>query len=214
MCSRAIALAIKVGAVGLALASISPCAYAQQPAVKPRAPVAGHVPRAMPTPAPLPLPANLQIPHYAPGPIPFTDGESLLYRASWMGVPAADARILIAHNKAQPQWWTGAMWLNTSAVVDIVYRMRDVFRENFDYSTLRPNEIFIVQHEKQRFDQWHVNFDHSQRLVTAVKTSRHGKITTRRFSGGDPFGPFSGAMMALSQPLKPGQSLNFDVFSG
>ena len=49
-----------------------------------------------------------------------------------------------------------------------------------------------------------MTFDHHDRLVTAIKPSRHGKITTRRFSGGDPLGPFSGAMMALSQPLKPG----------
>ena len=168
----------------------------------------------LPTPAPLPLPGNLQIPAYAPGPIPFRDGETLVYRASWMGVPAADARILIAHNKLHPQWWSGVMWLDTSAVVDIVYRMRDVFRENFDYTSLRPNDIYIVQHEKQRLDQWRVSFDRNQHLVTAIKTSRHGKITTRRFSGGDPLGPFSGAMMALSQPLRPGASLNFDVFSG
>ena len=129
-------------------------------------------------------------------------------------MPAADARIQIVHNKLNPQWWTGVMWLNTSPVVDLVYPMRDVFRENFDFTSLRPNDIYIVQHEKQRLDQWRVNFDHDHHLVTAVKTSRHGKITTRRFSGGDPLGPFSGAMMALSQPLHNGESLNFDVFSG
>ena len=131
-----------------------------------------------------------------------------------MGVPAADARVFIARSKLHPEWWTGVMWLNTSAVVDIVYRMRDVFRENFDYTSLRPNDISIVQHEKQRLDQWRVTFDHANHEVTAIKTSRHGKITTRRFSGGDPLGPFSGAMMVLSQPLKPGDSPTLDVFSG
>jgi hypothetical protein len=168
----------------------------------------------MPTPAPLPLPSNLEIPVYKPGPNPFRDGETLLFRASWMGVPAADAKVLISHNKLHPEWWTGVMWLNTSAVVDIVYRMRDVFRENFDYTSWRPHDITIVQHEKQRLDNWQVSFDHSDNIVTAIKTSRHGKITTRRFSGGDPLGPFSGVMMALSQPLKPGDSPTFDVFSG
>jgi len=170
--------------------------------------------RILPTPAPLPLPANLHVPVYKPGQIPFRDGETLLYRASWLGVPAADARVLIARNKQHPQWWTGVMWLDTSPVVDIVYRMRDVFRENFDYVSLQPNDISIIQHEKERLDQWRVTFDHTDRLVTAIKTSRHGKITTRRFSGGDPLGPFSAVMMALSQPLKPGDSPTFDVFSG
>lgn len=192
------------------IAAVSASAQQPSPQAKP-APVRR---RALPVATPLPLPANLDIPRYQPGPIPLCDGETLVYRASWMGVPAADARIVIARNRSHPQWWTGLMWLNTSAVVDVVYRMRDVFRENFDYYSLRPSEIFIVQHEKQRLDQWRVNFDPAQHLVTAVKTSRHGKITIRRFSGGDPLGPFSGALMALSQPLHPGASLNFDVFSG
>ena len=124
------------------------------------------------------------------------------------------ARVLIARNKQHPQWWTGVMWLDTSPVVDIVYRMRDVFRENFDYVSLQPNDISIIQHEKERLDQWRGTSDYTDRLVTAIKTSRHGKITTRRFSGGDPLVPFSAVMMALSQPLKPGDSPTFDVFSG
>jgi hypothetical protein len=203
-----------LGAICLALATTA-LAHGQQPADPPfmsaRDPAHPRVPT---LPVPLLLPGNLHIPTYAPGPIPFRSGETLVYRASWMGVPAADARVLIVHNKLNPQWWTGIMTLNTSDVVDVAYRMRDVFRENFDFTSLRPNDISILQHEKQRLDQWRVNFDHDQRLVTAVKTSRHGKITTRRFGGGDPLGPFSGAMMALSQPLRLGESLTFDVFSG
>jgi uncharacterized protein DUF3108 len=209
------ATATTLGTICLALAMAALCARGQQPADHPYTPARAPAhPTMAPTPAPLPLPGNLHIPAYAPGRLPFRSGETLVYRASWLGVPAADARILIMHNKLKPQWWTGVMTLNTSEVVDVVYRMRDVFSENFDYTTLRPNDIYILQHEKKRLDQWRVNFDHAQRLVTAVKTSRHGKVTTRRFSGGDPLGPFSGAMMALSQPLRPGQSLTFDVFSG
>ena len=79
------------------------------------------------SPTPLPLPASLHIPVYKPGPIPFHDGETLFYDASWLGVPAADARSADARNKHHPQWWTGEMWLNTSPVVDLVYRMRDFF---------------------------------------------------------------------------------------
>jgi hypothetical protein len=199
--------------MGVAMAGL--CTYGQGPADQAhgRGRLSAN-PRKLPAPAPLALPDNLHIPAYAPGPIPFLGGETLVYQASWMGVPAAQARIQIARSNLNPQWWTGVMWLNTSAVVDVVYRMRDVFRENFDYASLRPYDIYIVQHEKQRLDQWRVSFDHKQRLVTATKISRHGKITTRRFSGGDPLGPFSGAMMALSQPLQPGQNLTFDVFSG
>ena len=205
------ATAVAILSAVLALGAL--CADAQTDTQRPPSSRPAH-PRVQPTPAPLPLPSNLHIPAYTPGPSPFRDGETLVYRASWMGVPAADARVLITHNKKHPEWWSGMMLLNTSPVVDIVYRMRDVFRENFDYISLRPNDITILQHEKQRIDQWQVTFDHTNRLVTAIKTSRHGKITTRRFSGGDPLGPFSGVMMALSQPLKPGDSPTLDVFSG
>ena len=211
---RAPAIAARLALAALMIAIAAFGAAAQQPIAQPAPTRPPARPRALPTPPPLPLPANLVIPKYTANPIPFRDGETLLYRASWMGVPAADARILIGHSNVNPQWWTGVMWLNTSPVVDVVYQMRDVFRENFFYPALRPNDIFIVQHEKQRLDQWRVTFDRPQSLVTAVKTSRHGKVTTRRFSGGDPLGPFSGAIMALSQNLRPGQSLTFDVFSG
>jgi hypothetical protein len=207
--------AATLGAICVAIALAALCAHGQQPADHPYTPArASAHPGAAPAPTPLALPGDLHIPTYTPGPLPFRAGERLVYRASWLGVPAADAQVLIVHNKLNPRWWTGVMTLNTSEVVDVVYRMRDVFRENFDCSTLRPNDIYILQHEKQRLDQWRVNFDHAERLVTAIKTSRRGKITTRRFSGGDPLGPFSGAMMALSQPLRPGESMNFDVFSG
>jgi len=199
--------AFVIGIAAVASAVIS--AHAQ--ADPPRAPAHRRV---LPAPAPVALPGDLKIPAYAPGPSPFRDGETLVYRASWMGVPAAEARVTVVHNKLHPDWWTGQMWLNTSAVVDVVYRMRDFFREDFDYTSLRPDDIYIIQHEKQRLDEWRVTFNRNDRLVTAIKKSRHGKITTRRFSGGDPLGPFSGAMMALSQPLKPGDSLTFDVFSG
>jgi hypothetical protein len=36
----------------------------------------------------------------------------------------------------------------------------------------------------------------------------------REFSGGEPWGPFSGAMLALSLPLAVGETYTFDVFSG
>jgi hypothetical protein len=199
--------AFAIAVAALAIAVISGHAQAVAPGAQAHA-------RLLPTPAPVALPGDLKIPAYAPGPSPFHNGETLVYRASWMGVPAAEARILIMHSRRHPDRWTGQMWLNTSAVVDVAYRMRDFFRENFDYTSLHPDDIYIMQHENQRRDEWRVTFDRDDRLVTAIKKSRHGKITTRRFSGGDPLGPFSGAMMALSQPLKPGESLTFDVFSG
>jgi Protein of unknown function (DUF3108) len=169
-------------------------------------------PRARPTP--LPLPASLAIPRYAPGVEPFSDGQTLIYKASWEGIPAGEARISMMHSRPHPGRWTGEMWITSSALVDKLYRMRDYFREDFAYASWEPVEINIFQHEKRRKDHWVATFDRARQLVTAVKTNRTGRTSIRRFSGGDPWGPFSGAMMALSQPLTPGRSYTFDIFSG
>src|SRR5262249_48664629 len=42
----------------------------------------------------------------------------------------------------------------------------------------------------------------------------HNGAEIHEFISNDPFGPISGAMMALSQDLAPGRRLLFDVFSG
>jgi hypothetical protein len=117
-------------------------------------------------------------------------------------------------NQSHPECWTGEMRLASSALVDKLYRMRDLFTENFSYSSWQPVDVEIFQHEKQRKDHWKAVFDHPDETVVSVKTNRIGKVSVRRFIGGDPWGPFSGAMMALSQPLAPGQTYTFDIFSG
>jgi Protein of unknown function (DUF3108) len=205
---RAFAVLAALAAALITLAAISFAAPAARNAAQDK-------PRARPLRPldPIPLPADLEIPRYRPGLPPFGDGETLVYDASWMGIPAAEARVILAHNKLHPDW-TGQMWINSSRVVDPIYRMRDYFRENFSRGSLQPENMYLLQHEKSRIDEWNVTFDRGNRLVTSIKKNRHGRIWTRRFSGGNPWGPFSGAMMALSQPLKPGETYTFDVFSG
>jgi hypothetical protein len=166
------------------------------------------------TPTPVALPSHLRIPDYHRGPEPFLAGETLVYSASWEGVPAAQARIILDRNRAHPDWWTGQMWITTSKVVDPLYRMRDYFREDFNYQSWRPVQIKILQHEKNRQDTWLADFDANRQMVTAVKTNKAGRKWTRRFSGGAPWGPFSGAMIALSQSMAPGDTYVYDVFSG
>ncbi len=168
----------------------------------------------MHTLAPVPLPANLDIPSYKAGPLPFHDGETLVYQGSWMKLAAAESRVTIHRDRKDPRKWVGEMWINSGKLVDVLYRMRDYIREDFTDGSLQPNDMYILQHENKRIDEWRVSFDHEDHLVTATRHNREGRTWVRRFSKGDPFGPFSGAMMALSQPLKVGQMLTFDVFSG
>jgi Protein of unknown function (DUF3108) len=161
---------------------------------------------------PVPLPPSLAIPRYDPGPPPFRSGETLVYAASWIGIPAARARITLHENGTGD--WTGQLWIHSSKPVDLLYRMRDYVREDFDHADLRPQDMYILQHDKKRLDQWTVRFDQTNHLVTSAKKNAEGRTWVRTFSGGNPLGPFSGAMMALSLPLKVGQRYMFDVFSG
>jgi Protein of unknown function (DUF3108) len=165
-------------------------------------------------PAPIPLPSDLAIPHYYAGPPPFHSGETLVYEASWIGIPAAEARIVLLKNGGDGGTWTGKLWLRSSPAVDVLYRMRDYVNEEFDRGDLRPREMHILQHEKQRRDEWSVHFDDREHLVISAKRNAQGRTWVREFSGGEPWGPFSGAMLALSLPLTVGQTYTFDVFSG
>src|SRR6266851_6406343 len=198
-----------------AVVHATPTTMPDRPAAAPsRVPVAKTSrPRTIRTPAPVALPANVIVPRYAQGAEPFRDGETLVYDASWEGIGAAQARVIIVHNRTHPDWWTGQMWIATSPLADRLYRMRDYFREDFAFQSWIPNDIQILQHEKSRQDQWRATFDQQQKLITAIKTNKQGRTWIRRFSGA-PWGPFSGAMMALSQPFKIGQTYTFDVFSG
>jgi Protein of unknown function (DUF3108) len=172
------------------------------------------VPRSARRQAPIPLPSDLEIPRYDPGPPPFRNGETLVYEASWIGIPAAQARVMLLTTGAGGRSWTGKLWLRSSTAVDLLYRMRDYVYEDFNRDDLRPRELHIQQHEKQRRDEWLARFDDRQHLVTSSKRNAQGRTWVREFSGGEPWGPFSGAMLALSLPLRVGETYTFDVFSG
>ena len=163
---------------------------------------------------PIPLPADLSIPHYDPGPPPFRSGEMLVYEASWIGIPAAEARILLLNNEASGGSWTGKLWLRSNSAVDLLYPMRDYVSEDFNSNDLRPREMHILQHEKKRIDEWSIRFDDREHLVRCAKRNAQGRTWLREFTGGEPWGPFSGAMLALSLPLAVGETYTFDVFSG
>jgi hypothetical protein len=141
-------------------------------------------------------------------------GETLVYKASWVGIPAAEARILLLNNGAAGRTWTGKLWLRSSAAVDLLYPMRDYVSEDFNGGDLRPRDMHILQHEKKRVDEWSIRFDDHEHLVTSAKRNAQGRTWLREFSGGEPWGPFSGAMLALSLPLMVGETYTFDVFSG
>ncbi len=158
-------------------------------------------------------PADLNIPGYTPVKIPFHPGQSLTYRISWAGIPAAGATINMQGNPGNPELWTSEVRISTNELVDLLFKMRDYMRENFSRRSLAPRDIYIKQSENQRLHEYLINFDSGSGMVRMVK--RHKQKSKKvEFHSPNPMGPISGSLMALSQPLKVGQTLIFDVFAG
>jgi hypothetical protein len=176
-----------------------------------------HKHRHWPTPAPTPmaLPPEIQarVPAYKPGPIPFHDGEQLIYQASWIGIPAAQARIEFRKSPKSPSRWIGETWIETNAFADVFYKMRDYMRESMAEDTLHSSGVYLVQHEKSRLNYYDVTIDRPAQMVTMTKKNHKG-TQSKEYIASDPWGPISGAMMALTQDFEPGKTYAFDVFSG
>ncbi len=201
-------------AVALAGAAImaAVCASAGEP-LRAVASVSRRPDPAYATARPQPLPDGIRVPSYAPGQMPFHPGQELVYQASWIGIPAASGKVVLRPDHGDPALLTAEIWINTNRLTDKLYRMRDYLREDFTAGALKPAEMRIHQNEGRRHDTFNVTFDHRDHVVTLVKHGPRGQ-QTRKFLSNNPSGPVSGAMMALTQPLKVGDSLHFDAFSG
>jgi Protein of unknown function (DUF3108) len=177
-----------------------------------------HKHRHLPTPAPTPmvLPPEIQakVPAYKPGRIPFHDGEQLIYQASWVGIPAAQARLEFhKEQKNDQQRWLGEIWIETNGFADLFYKMRDYMKESMADDTLHSSGVYLVQHEKSRLNYYDVTMDRHAQMVTMTKKNHKG-TQSKEYIASDPWGPISGAMMALTQDFAPGKTYAFDVFSG
>ncbi|WP_331964471.1 DUF3108 domain-containing protein [Candidatus Binatus sp.] len=172
-----------------------------------------HLPTPAPTPMALPPQVKAKVPAYKPGPIPFHDGEQLIYQASWVGIPAAQARLEFHKGPKDPSRWIGEIWIETNPFVDVFYKMRDYMRESMADDTLHTSGVYLVQHEKSRLNYYDVTMDRPAQMVTMTKKNHKG-TQSKEFIASDPWGPISGAMMALTQKFEPGKTYAFDVFSG
>jgi hypothetical protein len=162
----------------------------------------------------LPPEIKARVPAYTPGPIPFHDGEQLIYQASWVGIPAAQARLEFHKEQKQDrQRWLGEIWIETNPFADLFYKMRDYMKESMAADTLHTSGVYLVQHERSRLNYYDVTIDRPAQMVTMTKKNHKG-TTSKEYIASDPWGPISGAMMALTQTFEPGKTYAFDVFSG
>ena len=207
-----------------------------------------HKPTPAPTPMALPPEVKAKVPTYNPALAPFHDGEELTYQASWLGIPAAEARVRFRKKIKDPSRqnpnknpalrdqmqgdpaqrdqrgdparsdlprsrWIAEVWVQTTPYADVFYKMRDYVRESVAEDTLHTGGVHVDQHENSRLYNYEVTMDRPAQMVTVTANSKHG-TQVKQFIASDPFGPLSGAMMALSQDLTPGHTYAFDVFGG
>ena len=241
--SALFALAILAPIAGRAAPDAAPDASSPRPHKR------RHKPTATPTPMALPPEVKAKVPVYNPAQVPFHDGEELTYQASWLGIPAAEARVRFRKKIKDPsrqnpqknpaqkdqsrgdppksdskqtdaqrsdlprERWIAEVWVQTTPYADVFYKMRDYVRESVAEDTLRTGNIHVDQHENSRLYSYDVAMDRPAQMVTVTSNSKHG-TQTKQFIASDPFGPLSGAMMALSQDLTPGHTYAFDVFGG
>jgi Protein of unknown function (DUF3108) len=197
------------GLAGLALALIGMAAT--RPRADARPPAAPAT--AEHTPLPQLPPPGLVIPAYKPGPLPFRPGQRLTYRVSWLGIPAAEARVELHSSREDRDVLTAEAWLETNRFIDMFFKMRDYMREEMSAATFETREEYFRQRETRSFNDYFVNFDHDAGVVTAVRKNRKGEAV-KRYIAGNGYGPLSGAIMALTQPRGPGSVFIFDVFTG
>jgi hypothetical protein len=170
-------------------------------------------PKSVPTPNVLPANIKARLPVYTPGPMPYHDGEVFVFQASWIGIPAAQARFKVRTSRMNAAHWIAEGWVQTNAFADVFFRMRDYVREEIVKEGLVPDEMYILQRENQRQNEYTVRFDRPASMVTITKHNHKGNFS-REFISENGLGMISGGLMALSQPLQPGKTYNFDIFSG
>jgi hypothetical protein len=145
--------------------------------------------------------------------MPFHDGEQFIFEASWIGIPAASARVKLHSNRKDDSTWVAEAWVQTSPLADLFFKMRDYVKEDIGKQDLAPRVMYIAQRENRRNDDYTVTFDRPENRVTITRKNAHGS-SSREFIADNGWGMISGGIMALSQPLAVGKTYNLDVFSG
>ena len=152
-------------------------------------------------------------PAYRATSVPFHDGQKLVFQASWGGIPVASARVELHSKNKAPDRWSAEVWVETNKFADVLFKMRDYLTEDLDHKSLISRQMYIRQSENKRLNDFKADFDRKAGLVTLTKHNHRGQ-QVKRFLSTNPWGPLSGAMLALSLPMAPGQHYVIDVFTG
>ena len=158
------------------------------------------------------LPAGIQTPAYTPGRVPFHPGQELWYRVTWQQLPVAFASISLRRDPDRAQEWLGEASVSTNKLVDVFYRLRAYLRDEFRAQSLASDDVFIRHNENGRLTEYTINFDRTDGMVETTRR-KHDHLEIKRFLASHPLGPIGGSLLAISQPIKVGDSMTLDVFA-
>ena len=87
-------------------------------------------------------PAPEKVPVYQPKHYPFDGGEKAVYKASWNGIPVATAAIsTTSHVIDGRKFYTVRVEAKTSAVLDLIWKMRDTITSTIEAKALAPSRF-------------------------------------------------------------------------
>jgi hypothetical protein len=136
------------------------------------------------------------------------------YRVSWNGIPAATATVDVARdgNGSDALYRVHAA-IRTSWLVDWLWRLRARAASSFSAEQLTPLGFLYEREENSKHSVTHVTFDPTtkQAIGTHQRGSRRKILDIHEK---DVLDPITAIFRALSQPVRVGDTLRYEVFTG
>lgn len=146
--------------------------------------------------------------------LPFEEPESVVYRATWVGIPVGEAKI-----KSTPVWQDGKKFYaaqiqaKTLPYLDFFFRVRDTIQSVIDADTLKPHRFVYEQRENDKTSSTVADYDPATgKWILNVKKKKRVKRHELDFA--DTLDPIAASYLVRSLDFKVGDELDFMVFVG
>jgi Protein of unknown function (DUF3108) len=161
------------------------------------------------------LPAPEKVPVYQPKYYPFDGGEKAVYKASWNGLPVATAEIsMTSHVIDGKKFYTVRVEAKTSAVLDLIWKMRDTITSTIEAKALAPSRFTFSQRENRKVIDTEARFDRNAKKWFIHRDERR-KVKKYEFDQPpNVVDPITAVYLARSQDFKVGDRLYFNIFGG
>jgi hypothetical protein len=141
-------------------------------------------------------------------------GESVVYQASWNGIPVASAVLeagpVILDGKRH---YRVEIQAKSWKYLDLVWKMRDSIESVFDLETLHPRRFVLRQRENSKSIDTTARFD-PQSNTWLVHRRQGRKIRNYDFVSRDTLDPVSATYLARRLDFIVGDTLRMEVFGG